>query len=65
MVALQNGRGMRTPRNNPPPGDAGTVAERIALLRLRDSANPTARAIALLGSQLLRWLDAQQREAEP
>ena len=37
--------------------DAGDLAERLELLKLRDSDDPVARAIALLGSQLLRRLD--------
>ena len=54
-----------TPEATRPRPAAGDVAERIALLRLRDSADPAARAIALLGSQLLRRLDALQRAVEP
>ncbi len=43
---------------------SGTAGERLALLRLRDSKDPIARAIALFGCQLLRKLDAVQGTSE-
>jgi len=47
------------PSQTPPPRNpnAGDLGERLELLRLRDSDDPAARAIALFGSQLLRRLD--------
>lgn len=53
MIAVNVHRVPREPRN-PSTSDA---AERIELLRLRSSSDPVARAIAMLGSQILRRLD--------
>ena len=60
MVATNNAREVRHPRSKSQSGAAG---ERLELLKLRDSADPAARAIALLGNLLLRMLD-DDREGE-
>ena len=39
--------------------DTGELAERLELLRLRDSDDPVARAIALAASLLIRRLDSE------
>ena len=44
----------RQPTKETQPAD---IADRIALLRLRTSDDPTARAVALVGCQVLRLLD--------
>lgn len=62
MVAQNNHRVLSRPRKNVPSGNAG---ERLELLRLRDSTDPVARVLALCASQLLRFMDGLQREAEP
>ncbi len=55
MVAYLPPRPQPARRTNYAP--TGDTAERLELLRLRSSDDPTARAIALATSQLLRRID--------
>ena len=57
MVA-DNSRLRPQPHRRSKQTQRGDAAEKIELLRLRGSDDPTARAIALFGSQILRKLDA-------
>jgi len=74
MRSLSNHRDWLQPNGNTPDfgdtkekvcnavTDFGDLAERLELLKLRSSSDPTARAIALAASLLIRRLDAAVTE---